>query len=84
MGNTILWALFTGIVSGGVWVGIVLIGRQRRRSELQTAMRLELERRLDELEGVDTRLAELEERVDFAERLLPERREGRRLPPASE
>lgn len=81
MGTTVIWALITGMVTGGVWVAIVLIARQRRLSESQMAMRLELERRLDLLEGVDTRLAELEERVDFAERLLPDRQEGRRLPP---
>ena len=75
MGNVVIWALLTGIVTGGVWASIVLIGRQRRLAELQAAMRLELERRLDQLEGVDARLAELEERVDFAERLLPGRRE---------
>ena len=71
MGTIVLWALLTGIVTGGVWAAIVLRGRQQRLGEQQKDMRRELERRLDELEGVETRLAELEERVDFAERLLP-------------
>ena len=35
---------------------------------------------LDELRG---QVSELHERVDFAERLLAERREGQQLPPAS-
>lgn len=80
MVTTIIWAALMGIVTGGVWLAIVMVGRQHRLSELQTAMRRELERRLDELEGVDARLAELEERMDFAERLLADRREGQGLP----
>ena len=71
MGTTIIWALLTGIVTGGTWAAIVLLGRQHRLAEQQAGMRLELERRLDELEGIETRLAELEGRVDFTERLLP-------------
>jgi hypothetical protein len=65
-----------------VWVAIVLLGRQHRLAEQQAGMRLELERRLDELEGIETRLAELEERVDFTERLLPEGGQSKRgVPP---
>ena len=71
MGTVVIWALLTGTISGGVWAGIVLLSRQRRLTERQDAIRLSLERRLDELEGVEARLAELEERVDFAERVLP-------------
>jgi cytochrome c-type biogenesis protein CcmH/NrfG len=40
----------------------------------------ELRERLAELEGSATRLQELEERVDFAERLLATRDEVERLP----
>ena len=81
MGTVVLWALLTGTVSGGVWAAIVLLGRQRRLAERQDAIRLTLERRLDELEGVEARLAELEERVDFAERILPSHDAApRRLP----
>jgi hypothetical protein len=69
-------------ISGGfAWVGIVLLRRQRLLSEQQSAMRAELERRLDELEGVDARLAEMEGRLDFTERILAKDREGRSLPP---
>lgn len=39
--------------------------------------------RLDELDEVKRRVSELEERVDFAERLLAQQREGQRLPPPS-
>lgn len=40
----------------------------------------ELRERLAELEGSGTRLHELEERVDFAERMLAKRNEAERLP----
>ena len=42
----------------------------------------ELEGRIEVLESQVSRMAELEERVDFAERLLAKQREGARLPPA--
>jgi hypothetical protein len=35
---------------------------------------------LAELQGLQTRVAELEERLDFAERLLARQREAERLP----
>ena len=41
----------------------------------------ELERRVDELEAGQRRLAELEERLDFAERLLAKQRDADRLGP---
>lgn len=40
----------------------------------------ELRERMAELEGSGTRLQELEERVDFAERMLAKRDEAERLP----
>lgn len=40
----------------------------------------ELQRRLDELGDVQRRLAEVEERLDFAERLLTKQRDVERLP----
>jgi len=39
-----------------------------------------LQQRLDELEDVQRRLAEVEERLDFAERLLTKQRDVERLP----
>jgi hypothetical protein len=41
----------------------------------------DLERRVGELEAGQQRLAELEERVDFAERLLAKQRDAERLGP---
>jgi hypothetical protein len=40
----------------------------------------ELESRVGELEQMQFRVAELEERLDFAERLLGQQREPERLP----
>ena len=46
----------------------------------ETEQRLsEAEARLDELSGADARLAELEERSEFTERLLQQQRERERL-----
>jgi hypothetical protein len=41
----------------------------------------DLRERVAELEGSGTRLQELEERVDFAERMLAQRPEPARIPP---
>ncbi len=70
MGTTILWALLTGTVTGAAWMGIVLLRRQARLLRDYRSLRLEMERRLDALEATDTQLAQLEERLDFTERIL--------------
>ncbi len=83
MENTIVWALLTGFVTGGTWVGIVLFRVMRRQRELtgeQDRFRTDLHR-LDELDQVHARLAEVEERLEFAERLLT-RPQGAQLPPS--
>lgn len=41
----------------------------------------DLQRRLDDLDQLTRRLAELEERVDFTERLVAQQRDGQRLAP---
>ncbi len=75
----IVWGLLTGIITGGIWVAILLVSKQRRLSEQHQAMLEETNRRLDELEYTNQRVLDLEERLDFAERLLAEGRP--RLPP---
>jgi len=45
---------------------------------------LALQERVGELEGLSGRMAELEERLDFAERLLVRQREAARLPGETE
>ncbi len=76
-----LWALLTGVVTGGVWLGIVLATRRNRLLEQDAYMLDEMRRRLELLESVEKRLAEVEERLDFAERMLTQQREPDRLPP---
>ena len=41
----------------------------------------ELQERIAELDDLKRRIGEMEERLDFAERLLAQRRESERLPP---
>jgi predicted nuclease with TOPRIM domain len=79
--GAIAWALLTGMITGGVWVAIVLLGRIRRISDQQPAQPEDMRQRLEELEQVERRLAELEERLEFTERLLIRQREAARLPP---
>lgn len=70
MDPTVVWALLTGAVTGGAWVGIVLFRRQERTLAEQLRLFDEVEQRLEELAEVGNRLAEAEERLDHAERLL--------------
>ena len=75
--------LLTGIVTGGVWAAIVILRRQYRLNETQPALLDDIQRRLDELENVEKRLSELEERLDFTERLLTKKGAPVPLPPPS-
>jgi hypothetical protein len=59
----------------------VLLRRQHRLSTRQLHLVEDVERRLDELVDVGNRLAEVEERLDFAERLLAREREAHSLSP---
>ena len=73
MGQIVLWALLTGGITGAVWVGIVMFGRQRRIDAARRDLD-DVNARLDDLDGAERRVAELEERLDFAERLLAQKR----------
>ncbi|MEO8450344.1 MAG: hypothetical protein ABI647_11165 [Gemmatimonadota bacterium] len=81
MSNVVVWALVTGFITGAVWVGILALRRQRRLPPGQPGLREDLERRLHELGSMEARLAEVEERLDFAERLLIKQRDEERLAP---
>jgi hypothetical protein len=72
----VLWALAIGVITGGVWVGIVL---QRRQWEQQPLLHQELRNRLDGLQDLERRLADVEERLQFPERMLAKERDERRL-----
>jgi type VI protein secretion system component VasK len=78
---TVLWALLTGGVTGGIWVAIVLRGRQQRRAQEQLRLVEQAGQQLENLEDVGERLAELEARLEAAERRLVERDRGERLSP---
>jgi hypothetical protein len=79
---TIIWALLTGAVTGGAWVGIVLLQRHRRLASEQLHLVEQAERQLEELADVGERLSELEARLNFAERRLAERETPGLSPPA--
>lgn len=56
-------------------------GKAGRSPDDETAAELSaLRARVQEMEAMQARMAELEERVDFAERLLVQHRESARLP----
>jgi hypothetical protein len=66
-----------------VWLGIVLARRQRRLTQQDPVLLEDVRERLLRLEDVERRLAEVEERLDFTERLLARQREAERLTPPS-
>jgi hypothetical protein len=72
-------AFFGGV---GVLTRIAEMGKKSRRLPDEAAERLELlEGKVAELEQSQRRVAELEERLDFAERLLAQQKEADRLAP---
>ncbi len=78
-----LAALFglAGLIVGALIVGCIQITRRRSSEAPARQDRLAdmLEARLDSLESERGRVLELEERIDFAERLLAKERAGRQL-----
>ncbi len=82
-GGTVLWALINGIISGATLVGVVLLRRQHRLAARQSRVLEEVEGRLDQIDVVEKRLAEVEGRLEFAERLLAAQPDAARpgLPP---
>lgn len=72
--NLVLWALATGVITGAVWIAIVMHERQKRINDRRESAD-ELAARIDALEASEARVAELEERLDFTERLLHQHRE---------
>jgi Tfp pilus assembly protein PilN len=83
------WAIGVGVILMAVSVLKVVTARlmppgYRQRSwrgEILPPETEDLQARLAELDQLKQRVGELEERVDFAERLLARQREGERLPP---
>ena len=82
------WAIGIGAIIALVTVLQVVAARlmppgYRRRSWRGETLRdtEDVQARLAELDELKQRVGDLEERVDFAERLLARHREGERLPP---
>jgi len=85
-----VWAVGVGFIILTVGVAQVLVRRllpadrlpRLRASKRDLAeMSEEVQRRLGELDDLRNRLGELEERLDFAERLLTKQREAERIDP---
>ena len=72
------------LVFGGVAALRMLPSRARRAGHTDQPALDDLAARLDQLDHLQQRVGELEERLDFAERLIARQREGERaaLPPA--
>ncbi|MEO5800686.1 MAG: hypothetical protein ABIZ70_01300 [Gemmatimonadales bacterium] len=68
--SLVVWAMLTGMITGGVWVAIVLKQHQKKFERFQPQLLSRMEERLEMLESVEGRLAEMEERLDFTERVL--------------
>jgi ABC-type bacteriocin/lantibiotic exporter with double-glycine peptidase domain len=86
MGAIVVWALATGAITGAVWIGTLLVSHLRKQAVQQPILLAQLEDRLQRLEAVERRLAEVEGRLEFAERLLAAGSpiERRSLPPERE
>jgi uncharacterized protein YlxW (UPF0749 family) len=88
------WAIGVGVIVASVFAGIGIMvrllppkmrhPRSQEQSQDQQERLDDIEKRLGELDSLQARFAELEERVDFTERLLAKRREADRLPPPSD
>ncbi len=74
------WAIGVGTLMLGIFGGIGLlirllppemrVSRKQRLTQTEHEMLEDLRRRVGEVEELQSRLAEVEERLDFAERLL--------------
>jgi len=70
MRGIVVWALATGAITGGIWVGTVLVSHLRRLAKEQLFLSAQLENRLDQLDRMEKKLVDVETRLEFAERLL--------------
>ena len=67
--NLLIWAIFTIAITGTVWIAIPILGMKRRERALR-----------EELRDAHQQIAELEEKLDLAERQLSQSRPEERLP----
>jgi hypothetical protein len=61
------------------FIALRLVGRHRSAGEPDHETLADLESRVSQLEQLQARVNELEERVDFTERILAKRRDSERL-----
>ncbi|MBC7844444.1 MAG: hypothetical protein H7099_19190 [Gemmatimonadaceae bacterium] len=62
MGNTVMWALLTGGITGGVWVSIVLLANHAKLRTEQRQLGNAIEGRREELAQLERRLEAMEAR----------------------
>ncbi|HEX5004385.1 MAG TPA: hypothetical protein VFV65_03670 [Gemmatimonadales bacterium] len=84
MSAIVVWALFTGGITGAIWAGVLLTGHLKKLAKQQLFLLAQLEDRLDQVDALEQRLGEVEGRLEFAERVLAAAEPARRpdaLPP---
>ena len=81
MGPAIIWAFLTGMITAGAWAVIVAAQREKRLADRYAAMLDHVEDQLAEMQDVAARMAAVEDRMEYTERLLVQEREAPRLPP---
>jgi len=76
------WAVGVGFIILAVAVGQIVVGRFLPAGRLRGRKALDaVQPPLGDLEDVQRRLADVEERLDFAERMLAKQRDGERIAP---
>jgi len=73
------WAIGAAVIMIAIQVGRAISWRARNAGRGSQASDTEVNELRQNLDAMQNRVAELEERVDFAERLLAKQREGDRL-----
>ncbi|PYO88758.1 MAG: hypothetical protein DMD66_06780 [Gemmatimonadetes bacterium] len=73
------WAIGAAVIMIAIQVGRAISWRARNAARGSQASDTEINELRQNLDAMQNRVAELEERVDFAERLLAKQREGDRL-----
>jgi TolA-binding protein len=73
------WAIGAAVIMIAIQVGRAISGKARRYQRESQASDTDVGELRQSLEAMQHRVAELEERVDFAERLLAKQRESERL-----